>query len=185
MKQSKKTLAAAATALALVSGLAGGSALAYFTTYATARGSHEIRLGPGTDITERFSEWTKHVSLSNSGDTECYVRVRAFAGSAYELEYTGGDSWREGEDGYWYYDHILPAGASTENLDIKIHLPQVKDELGNTVPYTEDFNVVVIQECTAVLYTEDGSAYADWENVLESGSDKYDWEEGGFGNEEE
>ena len=45
-------------------------------------------------------------------------------------------------------------------------------------PYTEDFNVVVIQECTAVLYTEDGTPYADWDAVLDSGRDSYGWEGG-------
>ena len=45
-------------------------------------------------------------------------------------------------------------------------------------PYTEDFNVVVIQECTAVLYEEDGIPYADWDAVLDSGRDSYGWEGG-------
>lgn len=175
MKQGKKTLAAAAIALAMVSVISAGSTMAYFTTFATAKGGHEITLGTETQIKETFSRWTKHVILTNTENTECYVRVRAFAGSAYELEYGGSDKWSKGDDGYWYYNEILLPGSDTDLLDIKINLPQAEDELGNKLAYTEDFNVVVIQECTAVLYTEDGTAYADWSNVLESGSDRYDW----------
>lgn len=178
MKRSIRTVWAAGAAVALVSMAAIGSARAYFTTYATARGGHEITLAPVTEVTERFADWTKHISLRNTGDTECYVRVRAFAGSAYGLEYDGSDKWSQGTDGYWYYDEILPAGGQTEVLDLEIKLPVVKDEFGNQLAYTEDFNVVVIQECTAVLYREDGTAYADWEDVLESGEDHYEWEEG-------
>lgn len=177
MRQSKGTLLTAAIALAMVTGIGAGSARAYFTTFATARGGHEITVGPETQITEEFSNWTKHVSLKNTGDVECYVRVRAFAGNAFGLEYTGSTKWYSGGDGYWYYDEIVPAGGETEILDVKIELPQVTDELGNKVPYTEDFNVVVIQECTAVLYREDGTAYADWNGKLESGSDRYEWKE--------
>lgn len=178
MKRSKRTVWAAAAAMGLVSMAAIGNAKAYFTTYATARGGHEITLAPVTEVKERFSDWTKHVSLKNTGDAECYVRVRAFAGSTYELEYQGGGNWHEGADGYWYYDRILPLGAETDVLDVKIKLPTVTDEFGNQMTYTEDFNVVVIQECTAVLYREDGTPYADWESFLVSGEDRYEWKEG-------
>lgn len=178
MKRSWRTAAAAAAALALVSMAAIGSAKAYFTTYATARGGHEITLAPVTEVTERFADWTKHISLRNTGDAECFARVRVFAGTAYGLEYKGSEGWRQGTDGYWYYDRILPAGGETGVLDVEIKLPEVTDEFGNRLAYTENFNVVVIQECTAVLYREDGTAYADWDDVLESGEDRYEWEEG-------
>ena len=72
-------------------------------------------------------------------------------------------------------------GGTTGVLDIKITLPAATVEdpaLETPPPYTEDFNVVVIQECTAVLYTEDGTSYADWDAVLDSGRDSYGWEGG-------
>ncbi len=181
MKQSKKTVLAAAmtgaVALGMICAVSAGSAAAYFTTYATARGGHTIHLGNRSQIREEFSQWTKHVSLKNTGEKEAYVRVKAFAGSEYGLTYSGGGSWSAGEDGYWYYGEILPAGGETEILDIRIELPVITDEAGNSVAYTEDFNVVVIQECTAVRYKEDGTPYADWDAVLESGEDGYEWEE--------
>lgn len=181
MKRTKKTVCMAAIALALVAGAGAGSARAYFTTFATAKGGHQIAIDARAQITEQFSDWTKHIRLGNTGTAECYVRVKVFAGSAYGLEYTGSQGWRDGGDGYWYYDEILPAGGTTGVLDVKITLPVVTVEdpaLETPPPYTEDFNVVVIQECTAVLYEEDGTPYADWDAVLDSGKDSYDWEGG-------
>ena len=181
MKGTKKTVCAAAIALALVAGASAGSARAYFTTFATARGGHRITVGTKSQITEQFSDWTKRIQLSNTGTEECDVRARVFAGSTYGLEYSGSTGWRDGGDGYWYYDEILPVGGTTGELQVKITLPTVTVEdpaLETPPPYTEDFNVVVIQECTAVLYTEDGTPYADWDAVLDSGRDSYGWEGG-------
>ncbi len=183
MKNAKKTVLAAAAALGLTAVAAAGTASAYFTTYATARGGHTVRLGHQSQVREEFSQWTKHISLENTGEKETYVRVKVFAGSVYGLEYSGNGKWRAGEDGYWYYDDILAVGDSTDILDVHIELPVVTDEAGNRVPYTEDFNVVVIQECTAVRYMEDGTPYADWDAVLDKGEDGYDWEEGDAGDE--
>lgn len=187
MKQSKKTALAAvmagAVALGMISAVSAGSAAAYFTTYATARGGHTIHLGNRTQIREEFSRWTKHVSLRNTGEKEAYVRVKVFAGREYDLTYSGSEKWSAGEDGYWYYEELLPVGEETEILDVGIELPVITDEAGNNVAYTEDFNVVVIQECTAVRYKEDGTPYADWDAVLDSGKEGYEWEEGGAGNE--
>ncbi len=139
-------------------------------------------MAPRSQITEQFSDWTKHIRLGNTGTAECYVRVKVFAGSAYGLEYNGSAGWRDGGDGYWYYDEILPPGGATGRLDVKITLPTVTAPEGDPGatprPYTEDFNVVVIQECTAVLYGEDGTPYADWDSKLIANEDSYEWEGG-------
>lgn len=182
MKRTKRTICTAAVALALVAAASVGSAKAYFTTFATAKGGHQITVGTKSQITEQFSDWTKHIELSNTGTAECYVRVKVFAGSAYGLEYSGSPGWRDGGDGYWYYDEILPPGGATGRLDVKITLPTVTvpegDPGATPPPYTEDFNVVVIQECTAVLYAEDGTPYADWDSKLATEEDSYGWEGG-------
>lgn len=181
LRGTKKTICTAAIALVLVAGASAGSARAYFTTFAAAKGGHRITVDTKSRITEQFSDWTKHIQLENTGTAECYVRVRVFAGSAYGIEYMGSSGWRDGGDGYWYYDGILPAGGTTGMLDVKITLPTVtvEDPAQETPPpYTEDFNVVVIQECTAVLYDRDGAPYADWDAVLDSGRDSYGGEGG-------
>ena len=96
MKRTKRTICTAAAALALVAAASAGSAKAYFTTFATAKGGHQITVGTKSQITEQFSDWTKHIELSNTGTAECYVRVKVFAGSAYGLEYSGSPGWRDG-----------------------------------------------------------------------------------------
>ncbi len=184
MRQSTKTALTAAIALGLVAGISVDSANAYFTSYAIARGGHPIQLQDRvvTEIREEFSQWTKHISLVNTGDAECWVRVKVFAGSIYETVFSGSQHWSPGEDGYWYYDEILAPGGVTEILDVKIILPDGGvDEFGNKLSYKEDFNVVVVQECTSVRYGADGTPYADWNAVLDHNSDRYEWEEGGTG----
>lgn len=50
-------------------------------------------------------------------------------------------------------------GETTPELNITYKFPE-----GNDKP--EEFNIVVIQECTPVLYDKDGNPYADWNHVI-------------------
>ena len=81
-----------------------------------------------------------------------------------------------GEDDYWYYRPILPASTDPDNpsqttvLDAKIILPEGFDR--------DNFNVVVIQECTPVVYDESGNATADWTTVY-SDYEEYEENQGG------
>ncbi|MGN0399715.1 MAG: hypothetical protein ACI4EO_06270 [Blautia sp.] len=169
MKKSlnKKTLCLAAVALTLTAGLTAGSAMAYFTTYATADGGQEISLGLTTTVPEEtVSDWTKHIVIKNTGDSDCYVRVKIFAGGKYEEGITVSDAsgkWTPGTDGYYYYSDILAPGESTEELIVKI----------DNMDSAQSFNVIVIQECTPVLYDESGNPYADWNVITNSGEESY------------
>lgn len=163
-KLHKKPLVLAAAAIALTGSLTVGSAVAYFTTYATAQGGVTMNMGfTKTKPHEEVDENGKHVTISNVGDYDCFVRVRAFA--PVELSYNVPDGgWTDGGDGYWYYNDVLQAGQTTEKeLNITYKFPS-----GDQKP--EEFNVVVIQECTPILYDEDGNAYADWDNVVTDSS---------------
>ena len=124
-KQLKKPfLMMAVTALVLVGTLKVGGAMAYFTTYSTASGSVQMNMGFTQTIPhEEVDSRGKHVSVENTGDYDCFVRVRAFAPSDITLSYQPEDA---------------PA----------------------------EFNVIVVEECTPVLYKADGTAYADWNNVI-------------------
>ena len=159
--------AAAALALAAVMTAGIGQAWAYFTTYAQAEGGYPIHLGGRTDITEEFSDWTKHVAVTSDPESApVYVRVRAFSGSLYTLEYSaevGGD-WTPGDDGYYYYNKILNGGETTTGLNVSIGgIPEDAED-------GDKFNVVVIYESTPVLYDDRGEAYADWNALTDSGS---------------
>lgn len=159
-------LAAAAVVLAGTASIQG--AMAYFTTYVTARGGYPVTLGTNTEIQEDVRDMTKHITISNTGETECYVRVKVFSGDQIEIQYSGavaenGDQfWTLDSDGYWYYRDIVPVGEATEELLAEIVIP---DE------YKDSFNVVVVQECTAVLYDDNNEPYSDWSRVADTKTD--------------
>ena len=147
-KINKKSLCLAAAALTLTAGISAGTAMAYFTTYTEASGGVTLNMGFSETIPkEDFSNWTKHVSVENTGDYDCYVRVKALAGSKYQdgLQYSDSDGkWTPGEDGYYYYSDPIAPGESTSVLDIRI----------DSKESDASFNVVVVQESTKVLYNE-------------------------------
>lgn len=159
----KKLAVLSAAALFLTAALSIGNASAYFTTYVSAGGSHPVTLGARTELREDVSEMTKHISIENTSQiNDCYVRVKVFYAGPFEVSYTdrseSGNLWTYSEaDGYWYYGAVLPAGGTTEVLDAKINLPEGFGQ--------DSFNVVVIQECTPVVYDENGNPTADWNTV--------------------
>lgn len=173
MKKSlnKKTLGLAGAALFLTAGLSVGSAMAYFTTYTQVSGKVPLDLGMTTIIPdETVDNWTKHVKVQNTGDYDCFVRVRAFAGTRYQdkLIYSG-DNWTLADDGYYYYSQIVEAGASTEDV-LDIRIPYEESE-------GQDFNVIVVQESAPVIYDENGNQIGDWDHILDSTQDSYDGNE--------
>ena len=75
-KLHKKPLVLAAAAIALTGSLTVGSAMAYFTTYATAGGGVKMNMGFTTTVPdEKIDEKGKHVTIINKGDYDCFVRV--------------------------------------------------------------------------------------------------------------
>lgn len=160
----RKTIWLTAAAVILAGSMAIHSAMAYFTTYATASGSHAISIGSRTEIQEEFDNWTKHIKIQNTGENECYVRVKVFCGSQFTVDFSSeAGAWEERDgDGYWYYSDILPMGGETKELLAEITIPE---------DLKESFNVVVIQECTQVLYDENGSPYADWSKIIDTTTD--------------
>ena len=79
-KLHKKPLIMAAATLALTGTLAVGSAMAYFTTYSTAGGGVKMNMGfTETVPKEDVDENGKHITIENTGDYDCFVRVKAFA----------------------------------------------------------------------------------------------------------
>lgn len=160
-------LAAAAVVLPL--GIAGGSALAYFTANTTAAGGYAVEVGMDTDIDEEFSNWTKHITIKNSPDGGAvYVRAKAFSGSQYSLTYPGTTGWYNGGDGYWYYADAngkptpLEPGKTTSEL-----LVQITNMPADEADQKEEFNVIVIYEQMPVKYNADGDPIVptanDWE----------------------
>ncbi len=113
-KWNRRTIVLAAAALIMTAGAASGRAMAYFTTYVTAEGGKELQLGfTATEPEEKIVNGAKEITIKNTGENDCYVRVKVFAGSKYTLTLGESDSrWKAGADGYYYWTEILPAGVS-------------------------------------------------------------------------
>lgn len=174
MKRSinKKTIYLAAVAVFLAAGLSVGTAMAYFTTYAVAQGGYTINLGrTETEIEEKVDliDPRKEITLKNTGDFDCYVRLKALTGDAFKenMKYTepGAEGkWIPGADGYYYYSEVLKPDETTAQLNVSFVFPE--EELLK-------FNVIIIQECTPVLYSADGTPYADWNNKADVSQSVY------------
>ena len=95
------------------------------------------------------------------------MRVKVFAGEMFQdsLSYSDDSGkWTPGEDGYYYYSDIVPAGGMTEELRVMI----------DNMDAEQSFNVIVAQECTLVQYDDSGSPYADWNTIADSGEEVYE-----------
>ena len=160
-KLSKKTIGLTAAALMLTASVGVGSAMAYFTTYVTAEGGVSLELGATKTVPhEEVVAGCKEIVIENSGSQDCYVRMKALTGDKYagSIVYSEPDEagkWTPGADGYYYYSDIVPAKTgSTSQINVAFTFPE-----GLELP---DFNVIIIQESTPVLYDSDGNPYADW-----------------------
>ena len=159
MKKRRIVLAALAVVVVLVAAI--GSSLAYFSAFVTASGTVTVGAGTTTTIEEPdVSEGTKHLVITNTGENDCYVRAKAFAGSALTLTYSG-SGWTDRGDGWYYYGEILPAGEQTSELLVTI---SGEEDLAEDV---DSFNVIVVYEHAPVSYDENGNAFEDWNLTID------------------
>lgn len=161
-KWNKTPVVLAAAALVLTAAVYADDAMAYFTTYSSAEGSVAMDLGfTQTVPEEEVDSAGKHVRIANVGDYDCFVRVKAF--SVIEIGYEPSEGWTQGSDGYWYYEPVLAAGEKTPELLITYDFPEASGEDG-----TDEFDIIVVQECTPVVYDESGNPMPNWDNVITS-----------------
>ena len=166
----KFNILAATLAVLLVLGAGIGSAMAYFTTYVRAEGGMVIHLGDREEITEEFSNWTKHVVITSDQESQpVYIRARGYAGVQYTLTYTSEDDswteinpWTNEKDGWWYYKEIVPGGGNTSQLNVKI------ENIPKNAKEGDSFNVAVVYESTLVRYDAEGNPYANWDETLDA-----------------
>lgn len=161
MRTKRTNIIAAALAVGLVCISSVQNANAYFTTHVTAKGGYEVSWRHREEITEEFVDWNKYITItSEDGSVPVYVRVKAFAGSSYQLVYEGTGWTYNNADGYCYYNSVLQGGETATGLRVGINNVPVIPKEGM------DFNVVVIYETIPVQYGTDGSMVepqkADW-----------------------
>ena len=173
MKKKMKICLSAVT-FVLVMSVMIGTAMAYFTTYVEAEGGVTIDLGfTNTEINEEVVNGRKQITLENTSDYDCYVRLKALTGDAHKegiaySEPSGAGLWTPGADGYYYYGEILEAGGKTSQIDVSFVLPQENQT---------NFNVIIIQECTPVLLDENGNPYANWSVTADISQSVYEGED--------
>ena len=167
----KRTLILAVLAVVLVLSASIGSAVAYFTTYATARGGYVIYLGDRTEMEEHISNNRKTVQIFNraqsAGDIGKYpvfVRVKAFTDSDGTLDYSAntGSLWQPRNDGYWYYQKAIYAGTS-EHPEGAVTDPAflVDVKANRTLKEGEILDVVVVYDSIPAVFNADGSSDLD------------------------
>lgn len=159
-------LAASALTVGMVLASNAGNAWSYFTTNTNAAGGHTLSLAEEeTTVDEEFNfeDWIKNVTVTNTAGEDVYVRARVFSGAQYAnlLTTEGEAGWGTVQpDGYYYYNDIVEAGASTSRL--KVMVKGVATDAN-----VDSFNIVVVYETTPVQYDDAGEPYADWSLVLE------------------
>ena len=165
MKLTKKKTIFLAVILSLI---CIGSIAAYMTS--AAKIDNILTVGYNDiDIVEKFDpppelrpgvEFTKTVSVSNTGPVDCYVRVLSLfsnsdMGDHCTIDYNEKD-WAYNEtDQYWYYKKPLPAGETTTPLFTKIKLD-------------DDINANDIKDFDVMIYAESYQANGEFDNYQDA-----------------
>lgn len=121
----------AVTALLIIPQI--GKTLSYYSDTKT-KVNHAVMGFNEIEIEEEYEEpdeikpgavIDKTVRVKNTGNGDCYVRIKAvfshsLTGDKCTVDWNTKDFTYKAEDGYWYYNHILPTGETTPALMTKI-----------------------------------------------------------------
>lgn len=159
----KKSVLIAALAVLLI-----GTGVAVTLAYLSSRTptlTNTFKVGNvTTEIEEPFEQETnttfkKEPSVKNIGENECYVRARVLASPEEALslkEFSNNWTYDE-DDGFYYYNDILPAGGQTDAIFKKV---EVKDTS------IDGFEVTVYQEAVQTkVYAQDGTFTTDPDKI--------------------
>ncbi|QFJ53600.1 hypothetical protein [Pseudobutyrivibrio xylanivorans] len=151
MKRIGLSLVAAAAIVLSISAVR--PAIAYFTDTVETSGKFDLKIGDGKPgIDEKVEGMTKSITIKNTGDYDIFVRAKAIAPETCTLTPQLAEGWSKGDGDFYYYSKPVSPGEATET-ELKIHITSNSDY---------DFNVVIVQEATKVLYDEAGNPSADW-----------------------
>lgn len=142
-------------------------AVAYFTDTKSTEGRFEVKIGDGKpEIEEDVSEMTKRVTVKNTGDYDIFVRIKAiYPSEMCTISYIPTEGWENRNDGYFYYNKPLAPGEATpEASPLTIKVERISGTEG-------DFNVIILQEATKVLYDENGNQIYQWQKSNETQSE--------------
>ena len=164
----KRYLILAVLAIAMVLSASIGTAIAYFSTYADARGGYVIHMKYETEIHEDVSAGLKTISITNYADDgtkgiyPVFVRVRIWNGSDTKIDEVSG--WDEKPDttGAYRYSSPLYTGKTTSDLVIRISEVQ-----GAGVKPGDPVDVIVTYESVPAVFDAKGNPDLDtaWNNA--------------------
>lgn len=168
-----RSILPAIIAIGLIGISSVSDANAYFTTYVTAKGGYAVNWKHEEHMEESFTDWNKYVTITSKPESiPVFVRVKAFSGSTYSLDYSGNEWTKNESDGYYYYNQALNGGETTTALKIFI------DNIPANPQKKENFNVVVIYETIPVQFDADGNivspVLADWTKGVAGGEESID-----------
>ncbi len=116
-----------------------------------------------TEIEEPFekitnTEFKKEPFVKNIGKSDCYVRARVLASPKEALLLTGfSNNWTLKEDGFYYYNAVLPAGGQTDAIFTKVTVIDTS---------IDSFEVTVYQEAVQTkVYAKDGSYTTETDSI--------------------
>lgn len=162
-----------AVAVMMVAGATMGTAWAYFTTYASAKGGHTLKLGHWETVHEYFKNWNKRVEITIQKDSKpVYVRAKAFC-AEYDLVYSDDEvdsrnptsvvtlkNWTLGDDGWLYYQKILKPGLNEDGTTTAdpfyVHIAKVPLTEMEGAKEGDAFNVIIVYETAEVQYDSEG-----------------------------
>ena len=180
----KRNLILVILVLALIMCASIQPAIAYFTTYVSAKGGYRVTVGDTTKIHEKIIGQDKEVVIhSDIGSAPVYIRAKVLYTGKNEPTVSG-DNWvLDDDDGYYYYSNILEGGGDTSKLKVTMHDLVTGEDAMKDLNDGDSFSVVVIYESTPVRYMNDkgvATPYADWKHtILDAGSTSS--EDGGNG----
>lgn len=160
-----------AIAVMLVMSAVMGTAWAYFTTYAKAKGGVVLNLGHQETIDEDFKSWEKTLDITSESDSRpVYLRAKAYS-IEYPVTYSNSQNWTEGDDGWMYYTLTLAPGTSLSDSGDQLKV-QINDVPAEDLEDGKTFNVIVVYESTEVQYDENGEQIdpmsADWAREVDT-----------------
>lgn len=159
----KKSILIAAIAVLLI-GTGVVATLAYLSSE-TPTLTNTFKVGNvTTEIDEPFEQETsttfkKEPSVINTGENDCYVRARVLASPENALSLTGfSNNWKYNkDDGFYYYNAVLPAGGQTDAIFKKVTVTDTS---------IDGFEVTVYQEAVQTkVYAQDGTFTTDPDKI--------------------
>lgn len=128
-----------------------GNVQAYFVDYIHASLKAQILFGvPQASIGKREESGMQYFKATNTGNGECFVRIKVFGIGLEDSMITLDGNWERKDDGYIYYKNPLNPGSSTTEISINKNL-----------------TIICIGEYCNAVYSESGNAECNWDYTLE------------------